>query len=68
MPFGDKHPARLTEADLMNLIGAEPEGKSIDYKRDLVAQGDGDKKEFLYDARAVSGRVESVWIPKVGKI
>ena len=38
MPFADKPPAQLTEADLIDLIGIEPEGKSIDYKRDFCWQ------------------------------
>jgi hypothetical protein len=50
MPFADKPPTQLTEADLVDLIGIEPEGKSLDYKRDSVGSTDADKKEFLYDA------------------
>ena len=50
MPFADKSPAELTEADLIDLIGVEAEGKSLDYKRDLVGSTDANKKEFLYDA------------------
>ena len=50
MPFADKSPAELTEADLIDLIGVEAEGKSLDYKRDSVGSTDADKKEFLYDA------------------
>jgi hypothetical protein len=50
MPFADRPPAQLTEADLGDLIGIEPEGKSLDYKRDSVGSTDADKKEFLYDA------------------
>ena len=50
MPFADKSPAELTEADLIDLIGVKAEGKSLDYKRDSVGSTDADKKEFLYDA------------------
>jgi hypothetical protein len=50
MPFADRSPTQLTEADLVALIGVEPEGKSLDYKRDSVGSTDADKKEFLYDA------------------
>jgi predicted HTH transcriptional regulator len=50
MPFADKPPTQLTESDLAGLIGIEPEGKSVDYKRDSVGSTDADKKEFLYDA------------------
>jgi hypothetical protein len=53
MPFADRPPAQLTEADLGDLIGVEPEGKSLDYKRDSVGSTDADKKEFLYDASAI---------------
>jgi len=30
MPFADKLPTQLAEADLTDLIGIEPEGKTID--------------------------------------
>jgi hypothetical protein len=50
MPLGEKPPTQLTEADLLDLIGNEREGKSIDYKRDSVGLTENDRKEFLYDA------------------
>lgn len=50
MPFADRPPTQMTETDLVDLIGVEPEGKSLDYKRDSVGSTDADKKEFLYDA------------------
>lgn len=49
MPLGDRPPELITEADLVGLIGTEPEGKLIDYKRGIVGHGDAEKKEFLYD-------------------
>jgi hypothetical protein len=49
MPFADKGPSQITKADILALIGNEPEGRIIDYKRDLIGNSDGDKKEFLYD-------------------
>jgi predicted HTH transcriptional regulator len=51
MPLSEKHPNEITEADLIGLIGTEPEGKTIDYKSNCVGQSDTDtdRKEFLYD-------------------
>jgi hypothetical protein len=49
MPFADKSPRQVTEADLLAVIGNEPESKFIDYKRDIIGSSDADKKEFLYD-------------------
>jgi hypothetical protein len=49
MPFSNKNPNQITETDLRALIGAETESKFLDYKRDIVGNGDGDRKEFLYD-------------------
>lgn len=41
----------ITEADLQALVAdRETEGKTLDYKRDLVGQSDAERKEFLYDA------------------
>jgi len=40
--------AELSANDLLRLIG-ESEGKTIDFKRELVGTSDGDRKEFLYD-------------------
>ena len=48
-PFSNKNPNQISEADLVALIGAETESKFLDYKRDIVGNGDGDRKEFLYD-------------------
>ena len=49
MPFGGKRLSEITESDLVALIGNEPEGKFIDYKRDPIASADIDRKEFLFD-------------------
>lgn len=41
----------ITENDLLALISdGVAEGRSIDYKRELPGNSDGDKKEFLADA------------------
>jgi hypothetical protein len=51
MALFDKPLAQIDEHDLLRLISDKAaESKTHDYKRDLVAQADGDKKEFLYDA------------------
>jgi hypothetical protein len=48
--LSNKSVLSLTENDLLALIAdKEPEGKTLDYKRDLVGKGDTEKKEFLYD-------------------
>jgi len=40
----------ITEEDLQSLItNGVAEGRTIDYKRDLPGNSDGDKKEFLAD-------------------
>jgi hypothetical protein len=40
----------INESSLLKLTtNGEPEGKTIDYKRDQVGKSDNDKKEFLYD-------------------
>src|SRR6266851_8623661 len=50
MSFDTKSITAVTEADLLSLISSQvAEGKTIDYKRDKVGNGDTDKKEFLYD-------------------
>jgi Putative DNA-binding domain len=42
--------ASITEDDLTDLISNEVrEGKTIDYKEQLISNSDSDKKEFLYD-------------------
>ncbi len=46
MPLADKAPAQIRERDLLDLIGNEPEGKTIAYKRDQIGPGDADRKEF----------------------
>jgi len=56
MPFSNKNPNQITEADLVALIGAEPESKFLDYKRDIVGNGDGDRKEFLYDISSTQAK------------
>jgi hypothetical protein len=50
MSLFDKPASQVSEADLIALVGKEPEGKSIDYKRDTIGVTDGERKEFLYDA------------------
>jgi Putative DNA-binding domain len=40
---------QVNESDLLGLFG-ESENKTLDYKRDLPGQREGEKKEFLYDA------------------
>jgi hypothetical protein len=50
MGLFDKPLLQLAESDLRELIAdKEAEGKTLDYKRDLVGEGDTEKKEFLYD-------------------
>ncbi len=45
-----QHLNAITEADLLALISnGVAEGRTIDYKRDMPGNGDGDKKEFLAD-------------------
>ena len=45
-----KQLADITEDDIRALIAnAVPEGKTIEYKRELPGNSDGDKKEFLAD-------------------
>jgi hypothetical protein len=51
MALFDKPLVQIDEHDLLRLISDKAaESKTHDYKRDLVAQAVGDKKEFLYDA------------------
>lgn len=46
----DKEPSKIVEEDLLALISdKEPEGKTIEYKSDIVGLSDSDRKEFLYD-------------------
>jgi hypothetical protein len=43
-----KHLDNITETDITALItNAVSEGRTIDYKRELPGNSDGDKKEFL---------------------
>ena len=57
MGLFDKSLLQLAESDLRALItDKETEGKTLDYKRDLVGQTAADRKEFLYDA---------IWTPGV---
>lgn len=45
----------ITEDDLTDLISNEVrEGKTIDYKEQLIGNSDSDKKEFLYDVTSFS--------------
>jgi hypothetical protein len=51
MSLFSKPLSQVTETDLETLlIDRQPEGRTLDYKRDPVGRNDGDKKEFLYDA------------------
>jgi hypothetical protein len=46
MSLTGKPITQITEADLLALIAdKEAEGKTIEYKRDRVGTGDGDKKK-----------------------
>jgi predicted HTH transcriptional regulator len=46
----EKPVSLITENDLLQLIAdKESEGKTLDYKRDLVGRSDTDKREFLHD-------------------
>ena len=50
MILQSKPVAQLTEADLSTLLDDQvPEGKLLDFKRELPGQSDADKKEFLFD-------------------
>jgi hypothetical protein len=50
MGLSDKYPSQITEQDLQSLIlDREAEGKTFEYKRDVVGKVEADKKEFLYD-------------------
>src|SRR5271166_1800073 len=51
MPLLNKSPSQITENDLLALVAhKEAEGKTLEYKRDTVGNGDSERKEFLYDA------------------
>lgn len=51
MTLSHKPLGQITERDLLQLIEDKAaESKTIEYKRDLVASSDSEKKEFLYDA------------------
>ena len=53
MSIADKKLKTITEQDLLDLITEqEPEGRRIDYKRDLYADTNDDKFEFRYDVVA----------------
>lgn len=50
MGLSDEPLSQITENDLLSLItDKEAEGKTLDYKRDVVGKGDSEKREFLYD-------------------
>ena len=58
MPLFDKPFGDLDEAHLARLVAdGEAESKTIDFKRDLVGQSDGDKKEFLYDVSSFANTI-----------
>jgi len=53
-----KRLADISESDLLAPITeGVAEGRSIDYKRELPGNSDGDKKEFLADASSFSNTV-----------
>jgi hypothetical protein len=50
MIFQGKRISELTEGDMHSLVeNAVPEGKLVDFKRDLPGLSDGERKEFLFD-------------------
>jgi len=50
MPLRGIHAREIKEVHLRNLIdGQVPEGKMVDYKKELPASSDGAKKDFLAD-------------------
>ena len=61
----------IIEADIRTLLDAQiPEGKLLDYKRELPGSKDADKKEFLFVgssfANASGGHlVYGMWIGKI---
>ncbi len=58
MSLDNKPLAQLTEQDLQELIAnAVPEGRTIDYKRELKCSQDADKKEFLADISSFANTV-----------
>jgi hypothetical protein len=53
-----KRLGEVTYDDLENLVRSEVrEGKTIDYKRDLPGNSEGQKKEFLYDVSSFANTV-----------
>jgi hypothetical protein len=71
--LSNKSVLSLTENDLLALIAdKEPEGKTLDYKRDLVGKGDTEKKEFLYDVHPLQIRKVvtsfSAWKRKMARL
>ena len=53
-----KRLAEVTITDLENLVHSEVrEGKTIEYKRDLPDNSEGQKKEFLYDVSSFANTV-----------
>jgi hypothetical protein len=58
MPFGQKPPSQITEAELLALIETKTsEGKDIDYKLDLPGKSDRDRREFLYDVSSFANTI-----------
>jgi hypothetical protein len=61
MPFPEKPLHDVQEGDLLTLKGAEPERKTLEYKRDAIGKSDADRREFLYDvssfANALGGHI-----------
>ena len=52
--------SEITKDDLAALVsGRVAEGRTIDYKRELPGNSDGDKKEFLADASSFANTLEA---------
>ena len=55
MSIGHLELTSITEEDVASLVrDAVPEGKTLDYKRDLKVGSDSEKKEFLADVSALA--------------
>jgi len=44
----------ITKAKIIRIIKEEDEGPELDYKEDLVLEGDGDKAQFVKDVLALA--------------
>jgi hypothetical protein len=53
--LGNKPPEQLSAADIEGLVDARvPEGRLIDYKRELLLSSDEEKREFLADVSSLA--------------